>query len=72
MQGKFQAAGIFVSLAMALVGGLFVGEWEWPGHRWGHCGALRVEGRVYQRPTRSSQEPFVSALVSMGLGDFAS
>ncbi|XP_073083126.1 ammonium transporter Rh type C isoform X2 [Manis javanica] len=25
MQGKFQAAGIFVSLAMALVGGLFVG-----------------------------------------------
>lgn len=26
MQGSFQAAGLFVSLAMALVGGLIVGE----------------------------------------------
>lgn len=26
MQGSFQAAGIFVSLAMALVGGIIVGE----------------------------------------------
>lgn len=39
MQGKFQAAGLFVSLAMALVGGIIVGEWKWlRQRRWDRCG----------------------------------
>lgn len=61
MQGKFQAAGIFVSLAMALVGGIIVGEWECLGQRrWGRC------GWGYQRSARSAQKS--CALVAVGLG----
>ena len=46
MQGKFQAAGLFVSLAMALVGGIIVGEWKWLGQRrWG-CYGLGTQEHV--------------------------
>lgn len=39
MQGSFQAAGLFVSLAMALVGGLIVGELGVAGlEKVGPCG----------------------------------
>lgn len=48
MQANLQAAGLFISLAMALVGGIIVGEWRWlVQRRWGHS---RGQPRALRNP----------------------
>ena len=51
MQGKFQAAGLFVSLAIALVGGIIVGELGVSGPE--KVGPLRVG----DPPARTRDQP---------------
>lgn len=65
MQGKFQAAGLFVSLAIALVGGIIVGEWERLGQRrWGHCGW----GTHQHVPEVSPEDPGILCACGCGIG----
>lgn len=65
MQGKFQAAGLFVSLAMALVGGIIVGEWKWLGQRsWGRCGW----GTQEHVPEVSPEPPGIPCSCGCGTG----
>lgn len=68
LQGSFQAAGIFVSLAMALGGGLAVGEWEWLGQGGGASDALWSGAQeLVPEVSREPAGPFDPALVAIGL-----